>query len=219
MGVDYSSTSTLHTPTDAFLTTNVDRRQSHKQHSSLPSKKFCTFCKSPNHLTSRCDVVTDTQRRIEVVRKETLCFNCLGHHKISQCQSKYRCKSCKRKHHTTLCDTKTTLKQESPTDKPPESANTTTTGTDTIAALVTPVTPLGNTSTHSLMSPNSTKCLMKTAVAVLTYYLMRAQTVIYFSRASWTIEYMLTGKCYNSNIIIWRDFNSYLIHCNILTLN
>ena len=84
MGVDYSSTGTLHTPTGAFLT-NVNQRQSHKQHSSLSSKKFCTFCKSPNHLTSRCDVVTDTQKRIEVVRKENLCFNCLDHHKVSQC--------------------------------------------------------------------------------------------------------------------------------------
>ena len=163
MGADYSSTNTLHTPTGAFLT-NVDRRQSHEQHSSLLSKKFYTFCKSPNHLTSRCDVVIDTQKRIEVVRKENLCFNCLGHHKVSQCQSKYRCKSCKRKHHTTFCDTKTTFKQESPTDKPPESANTTTTGTDTIASLITPVIPLDNTSTHSLMSPNSAKCLLKTAV-------------------------------------------------------
>ena len=163
MGTEYPSISTLHTPTGAFLT-KTEQRHSHKQHSSLPSKRSCTFCKSDKHVTLMCDIVTDTQKRIEVVRKENLCFNCLGHHKVSQCQSKYRCKSCKRKHHTSLCDTKPTPKQESPTDKPLEPPNTTATRTDTKASFLTPVTSLDNT-IHNLMSPSTTKCLLKTAVA------------------------------------------------------
>ena len=46
MRADYSSTCTLHTPTGTFLT-NVDRRQSHKQHSS--PRRFAHFA---NHLTT-----------------------------------------------------------------------------------------------------------------------------------------------------------------------
>ena len=167
MGADYSTN--LHTPTAAFFT-NADRGQPQRQHNSQHAKKSCTFCKSPTHLTSRCDVITDTQKRITIVKKENLCFNCLGHHRISQCQSKYRCKLCKRKHHTSLCDAKPT-QQESPPENPntttaaaTTTTTTTTTGTTTKASLLVPITPIDN-STHNLMSPGVTQCLLKTAVA------------------------------------------------------
>ncbi|XP_065886666.1 uncharacterized protein [Dysidea avara] len=48
---------------------------------------------------------SDQQARIDIVKKENLCFNCLGHHKISQCTSRFRCKKCKKRHHTSLCST------------------------------------------------------------------------------------------------------------------
>ena len=96
---------TLHTPTATFFT-NTDRRQ-----------RSCTFCKSTSHTTSKCNVITDKQKRVEVVKQENLCFNCLGHHKISQCPSKYRCKICKRKHHTSLCDDKNNLKPGTNTEQ------------------------------------------------------------------------------------------------------
>ena len=161
MGADYSMN--LHTPTAAFFT-NADHGQPRKQHNSQPIKKACTFCKSTSHSTSRCDVITDTQKLIAVVKKENLCFNCLGHHRVSQCESKYRCKSCKRKHHTSLCDAKTT-QQDSPPEKPnTTTATTTTTGTDTKALFLVSIMPLDN-SMHRLMSASVTKCLLKTAVA------------------------------------------------------
>ena len=39
----------------------------------------------------------------KIVYKANLCFNCLGNHKVSQCNSKYQCKHCRHKHHTSLC--------------------------------------------------------------------------------------------------------------------
>ena len=33
---------------------------------------------TPNH----CDVITDSQKRVKVVKKERLCFNCLAHHNV-----------------------------------------------------------------------------------------------------------------------------------------
>ena len=51
---------TLHTPTATFFT-NTDRRQ-----------RSCTFCKSTSHTTSKCNVIMDKQKRVEVVKKENL---------------------------------------------------------------------------------------------------------------------------------------------------
>jgi len=42
------------------------------------------------------------QQRLESVNKGKHCFNCLGHHRASQCPSKLQCKLCRQKHHTSL---------------------------------------------------------------------------------------------------------------------
>ena len=62
-------------------------------HGSSDSKKKhpCIYC-SGSHAPSNCDVVTDHQKRLDIVKQERLCFNCLAHHKISQCTSKHRCR-------------------------------------------------------------------------------------------------------------------------------
>ena len=46
-------------------------------------KNTCVFCKGP-HFSARCDVVRDAQQRLDIVRKGKHCFNCLGHHRVSQ---------------------------------------------------------------------------------------------------------------------------------------
>ena len=51
----------------------------------------CALCKDP-HLSYSCTTVTENSARIDLVKKESLYFNCLGHHKMSQCSSKFRCK-------------------------------------------------------------------------------------------------------------------------------
>ena len=66
------------------------------------SKIQCSFCKG-SHTTSMCEQVTDPLKHVSIVCQERLCFNCLGHHKISNCNSKHRCHNCRRKHHTSLC--------------------------------------------------------------------------------------------------------------------
>ena len=40
---------------------------------------------------------------LAIVKKASLCFNCLGHHKVLQCGSKIRSKHCGCKHHSNLC--------------------------------------------------------------------------------------------------------------------
>ncbi|XP_065893429.1 uncharacterized protein [Dysidea avara] len=80
----------------------------------------CPFCKGP-HSTSLCETIKDPKQRSDVVRKERLCFNCLGHHKVSSCNSKHRCHHCRRKHRTSLC----TYGQQSPIPTNPQHAATT----------------------------------------------------------------------------------------------
>ena len=48
-------------------------------------------------------MITDCQERWTIIKREKLCFNCLGSHKSTTCQSRYRCHKCRGKHHTSLC--------------------------------------------------------------------------------------------------------------------
>ena len=48
-------------------------------------------------------MVVSTEKYLEHVKKEGLCFNCLGKHRVSQCTSQSHCKKCNNKHHTNIC--------------------------------------------------------------------------------------------------------------------
>ena len=87
------------------------------------------------------------------------CFNCLARHKVSQCTSRFTCKECHRKHHTSLCHAFTM------TDRPPQPPSTTqqeqTASITTTTDQATPTT----VSTASLSALHTSVCLLKTAVA------------------------------------------------------
>ncbi|XP_070550547.1 uncharacterized protein [Ptychodera flava] len=73
-----------------------------KEHSNLlvqggkpkPRPRNCVFCKTVSHAPTECQIVADPAKRLQVVKRDNLCFNCLGRHKVSACKSKYRCKKC-----------------------------------------------------------------------------------------------------------------------------
>ena len=75
----------LHTGTQ--LTQPADSR-------GIPNKKICVYYKGA-HTANRCDKITDHQRRLDVVKKERFCFNCLAHHKVSEHKSRHCCNTCK----------------------------------------------------------------------------------------------------------------------------
>ena len=138
------------TPMTTTLHTNISGQQSAE---GGTSKKVCIFCKGP-HPPVCCDIVVIPQKRLAIVKRGKHCFNCLGHHKASQCQSKFRCKKCKQKHHSSLCGaefcksseaTKTDMK-EVPTQTP-----------TTVTAAIIPPEPV-------IESPTNNVCLLKTAV-------------------------------------------------------
>jgi len=73
------------------------------QTTSSPNQ-FCNICKE-SHLIYKCEVflAAEIPDRLELVKKHNLCFNCLGSgHSSKNCNSKYTCRTCKKKHHSLL---------------------------------------------------------------------------------------------------------------------
>jgi len=70
----------------------------------VSTKLICAYCKG-SHSSAHCNMVTDVKARLDIVKRERLCFNCLGTHtcKSAQCNSKNRCRICHKKHHSSLC--------------------------------------------------------------------------------------------------------------------
>ena len=62
------------------------------------------YCKG-NHSANKCTVVVDPKIRKSIVLKLGLCYNCLStSHLNAKRTSKYRCRHCGSKHHTTMCE-------------------------------------------------------------------------------------------------------------------
>ena len=72
----------------------------HKQ-----NRQLCRFDKIDHH-PSHCSIYKNAnlQQKRQMVLDNKLCLNCLGHHLKNDCKSQHNCRSCNRKHHTTLHD-------------------------------------------------------------------------------------------------------------------
>ena len=129
-GLDNQGDSGRSTVTGSFLA-GIRKGQSGQQ---LADKRFvsakptCVYCKGL-HSSAQCNVVVDVKARLEVVKRERLCFNCLGSHRAMNCNSKNRCRLCHKKHHTTLCGMDnplisgaTTVRQQNATSQPPQTS-------------------------------------------------------------------------------------------------
>ncbi len=135
----------------------------------------CVYCKKA-HSSKNCRTVTDYEKRIEVIKKENLCFNCLGHHKASKCQSRNRCTNCNRKHHTSICNkenqTSPSKEQTTPNEDIQKKQETT-------HATLTPITQM------SYMGPSSHQTsLLKTAVATVKSNSSATETNILFDEGA-----------------------------------
>ena len=130
------------------------------------------------HTTNHYDVVVNTEKRFEYVKREGLCFNCLSKHRVSQCTSQSCCKKCNNKHHTSICGAESLLppmkkdnpaqstetNSQQPTQKDLK-AQSTETNPIQVAQNTVPVTTtiaLADTQVSMLCS---SVCLLKTAVA------------------------------------------------------
>ena len=184
-------------PTAAF---HANVKGTSTNHSQRPS---CSYCKNTTHNSSNCDTIKTQQARVDFIKQNNLCFNCLGHHRVSRCTSKTRCRLCRRKHHTSLCTNNTddsasrassqtaprgTLQSPAttnPTSNPPTmnpSANNSNPAQNT-----PPVASLTISTTATLQSIQLTKepiCLLKTAVATVAHEGTQVDANILFDEGS-----------------------------------
>lgn len=65
--------------------------------------KNCAICLQ-SHQTMRCPEYSFKSRdhKLELIKKHSLCYNCLGSHLSNACPSPRRCLKCGKKHHTTI---------------------------------------------------------------------------------------------------------------------
>ncbi|XP_053407993.1 uncharacterized protein LOC123531067 [Mercenaria mercenaria] len=96
----YDSTAMFHTGTKS-KPGGIQRNR--KQHDRKNSRTSCPFC-GEHHSATFCTKVSSFAKRIDIVKRKHLCFNCLGNHQVSSCRSNFRCRHCRRKHHSSICN-------------------------------------------------------------------------------------------------------------------
>lgn len=106
-GVTLTSTKPLQ-PTASFYTGVSSKRRktetkpTHQQTGAAKAQAKCVFCDG-DHFPNNCLQVRDYKSRVQIVKTKGLCFNCLRPHQVYNCTSKFRCRTCKRKHHSSIC--------------------------------------------------------------------------------------------------------------------
>jgi len=93
-------------PTAAFHIGAREKSTINRKSARSPKKDvhswLCVFCESDHQ--GEC-FVSDITTRISIVKKKGLCFNCLSKtHQAVNCPSRFRCRLCKGKHHTSICE-------------------------------------------------------------------------------------------------------------------
>lgn len=81
----------------ALVATNT----SQKSHTASPS---CFVCHSKEHKVYSCPnfKASTPKERYDIVKKQNRCTSCLGNHEVRNCQSRDKCFTCQRSHHTLL---------------------------------------------------------------------------------------------------------------------
>ena len=106
------ATEKLETPiaTAAFLTrTNArEKNPAHKETEETferPDRntKACAFCKEHDHASANCTIFKTAADRLVIIKRDRLCFNCLGRHRVADCKSTNNCWICDNRHHTSIC--------------------------------------------------------------------------------------------------------------------
>ncbi|XP_006825219.1 uncharacterized protein LOC102808985 [Saccoglossus kowalevskii] len=196
------------TPVTAAFYTGSDPVTSRKSIRARPTKSIvCAYCKDA-HPSIHCKVVTDYNKCLEIIKRDRLCFNCLGKHKVTDCQSKFSCRACRRKHHTSLCKGTSTSNDKSST---------------------TPVTQTHvNFTTAANTASHNGPVLLKTAVTEVFAGSETATATILFDEGatrSFVTTYFAdklnaqTDKCEVINLATFGDNGSRARSFNVSTLS
>ena len=176
----------------------------------LTSKtQTCAYCKG-SHPTINCEVYKDLESRLAVIKQQKLCYNCLAHHRASQCGSKNRCRKCGSKQHTSICNNSAPAAGKQHQQKSDSAM------TATLTAFVPP------------QLTRSTVCLLKTAIATVVGNGSQAEANVLFdegSQRSFLTEKLATTlvvtphrsekinlSSFGSSQPLYRRMDSVLVH-------
>ena len=83
-----------------------------------PPSLVCCYCQQP-HPSTDCPTHSSHSSRRQVLRTSGRCFNCLRKgHLCRDCRSSNRCRKCKKKHYSSICEGLFPDKQPTPTVQP-----------------------------------------------------------------------------------------------------
>ena len=94
------STSTLLTDACGNFGNHANAKECYTSKNHPTNKSLC----SGHHRRNECNVVIDPTARKNIVFQAKLCFNCLNTHRVSDCNSRSRCRGCHKKHQASLCN-------------------------------------------------------------------------------------------------------------------
>ncbi|XP_061168132.1 uncharacterized protein LOC133177057 [Saccostrea echinata] len=140
------------------------------QRNSSPRKPqvSCAFCKE-SHRSNDCTKYKNFNDRMRIVKRDKLCFNCLGRHRVADCQSKFNCKTCKKRHHTSLCSNHEEVKPIK----------------ESIPSFQSKITERTETSVmHSSSHRDQPNVLLQTAVAPVTFGKLTTDANILFDEGA-----------------------------------
>ena len=151
----------------------------------------CPFCKGP-HSASLCETIKDPKQRSDIVHQERFCFNSLGYHKVSSCNSKHRYHHCRRRHHTSSWSATTNHQPTTVTNITQETEQGSATSRPvslqpvSLQPITPPVASQANTPSLSVTLPPQQKsvCLLKTTIATVSYGRRNAEAYVLLDEGS-----------------------------------
>ena len=176
-GTPYSASLTV---TSSFHTQTQENQSYSPRRNKPETPKRCVYCKGP-HPSYNCNVITDRCGRWAIIKG---LGHCLENHKSSICQSRYRCHTCKGKHHTSLClgpnvtthSSQTTTAPAAPTHSP---QNLTGEPAYQVHASLAPINPAVNLPVNS-----GQVSLLKTAVETIGHDHTHCEANILFAEGA-----------------------------------
>ena len=197
------------TSTAQFLTRGTNKRTYNTQNPTTAQFKTlkCAYC-TDNHYSNECERVVSIDKRKDIVKRDHLCFNCLRpNHTSKDCQAKGRCRLCKLKHHTSLCQ-----RTPSQTVGKPDA------GMNTNSSVTVTTTRINKSETLILLKTASSNLWFKnTAINVNILFDEGAQRTFVTERVMNT----LNGRCSRSedvNLVTFGANNSKLRRVDVADL-
>ena len=158
----------------AFLASKKSKPPALTVHNAAtPRVRRCSYCQGEHYInTCQNFLACSLDNRHKFVSEKQLCFNCLGVHRIADCQSKGTCATCRGRHHTLLHrESRNSL----PSTAQPQGTNGTSSGSATAILPTThafrtqPVSTANNTTSHTTQISSKPRAILLATALVQVF--------------------------------------------------